>query len=354
MADNNTQLPVGPALGNVPTPDYYLRIKQNIDALLSRTTQLANQAAAPKPLTPVQLTQVQKSLQAGGTNVINVTSLPGVLIQPQNSSLPEVTSLPFSAGSTEGQTVLYHHTIWRFSKVRLKWEEVSIIAIQDTANNIGLYAANNYGPGVLLDKTDWTVVYINRNNNWVYLTGIYNDVLANIPGNLNANDLGMTFAATDYKHIFEWNGAVWDFAGGDAGSKYIVAGIAAPLGGLWALCDGSNATVAQNNGTTVVVTTPNLGGDIFIKGGNYNGTRQAATSPTWAANAATDSANISITAASNNFTANATGVAALISAVNSPNPHSHNLSNNNAVINPPSEANNGLPLRIALQWYMRR
>jgi hypothetical protein len=160
------------------------------------------------------------------------------------------------------------------------------------------------------------------------------------------------------------------------------------------------------------VTTPNLTGDVFLKGGTPSG-QQNATKPTWQAGAHTDPNTVgislitdptSIAIGNANITVDAVGdhthdiniinfnVAAgnnlLVSAVGSPtvqngahshtltpNPHNHvalpdphqhtissgnsnsvtfNLSNNNAVLNEPSETNGGLPLRISLAWYMRR
>jgi hypothetical protein len=70
--------PSGPPLGNVEAPDSYLRIKQNIDALQSSVTNLNKAFATPQALTPNQLSQVRRELQAGGTQPLNLTNLPGV------------------------------------------------------------------------------------------------------------------------------------------------------------------------------------------------------------------------------------------------------------------------------------
>lgn len=63
-------------LGNSPAPDHYLRIKQNLDGLASSVNDII--AALPSGLlTPAQIAQIQSSLQATGSNPLNLTSLPG-------------------------------------------------------------------------------------------------------------------------------------------------------------------------------------------------------------------------------------------------------------------------------------
>lgn len=565
----------GPALGNVQTPDFYLRIKQNIDGLKQALNQLV-EIAGPQALTKEQLDQIQKALQAGGPNPLNVTGLLGQLLQPQKALIPEVTKLPSIGNSSEGQVVLYRHVIWRFSEKAKAWSVVSTIIILDYEYNLSLYdpalyapgviflsvntsvsfieqdlptptwvllyseplallhvdristgtlntaaAANNnftatfasgntfrpsmnhqriwiagnlynitavagnnslslgsnagnlvaanyvfeypsidYPLGALFYETDRTVFYhcndaagvvnvsgnnvtwvagpkfdvywigrqININNNnsniasvfsngtalvltatggsisnanyivtrgaWLYSAGAFTDLLANIPSDLKEVDEDFLFSANDYRHSYQWgnnnNNLAWNFAPGDPGSSYIVAGSTAPRGGLWAICDGNSATVATETGNTASVTTPDLTGDVFIKGGTPGGV-QNATAPTWVAGAKTDNTNLTTALESlhvhdiqslsigvlddvilnfNNGNSNATAsltlshaTASLVSANTNngsphnhnvvPNPHFHNLSNN-AAINPPSEAAGGLPKRIALAWYLRR
>jgi hypothetical protein len=67
----------GPSLGNVPTPDYYLRIVKNIQGITKAINDLI--ASQPGPLlTPQQILQAQTELQASGSNPINITNLPGI------------------------------------------------------------------------------------------------------------------------------------------------------------------------------------------------------------------------------------------------------------------------------------
>ena len=354
MADKRVPITrSGPPLGNVQTQDSYLRIKQNIDGLQETVGDLSVFLQEPKPITVDQLEQIKKSLSAGGDQALNVTGLAGILLQPQLTNLPEVQRLPPRGSSTEGQTVLFEHTIWRFSANATRgWEEVSIICIQDDHANLTLYDANNYGPGVLFYKTDWKVFYINQlaidaNNNtiihlWNYGTGIYEAPVSVRPSNLNltdtkllffardwqvgwrwngsdwqylwgeymnvlsaiptptANEVGFLFGATDYFHRYRWSGNGWSFAAGDPGSGYIVGGTAVPVGGLWAPCNGGVATVALQNGTTGAITTPNMTNGVFVMGGLYTGNVQAANRATWDPSAATDGANLTITTADEN------------------------------------------------------
>lgn len=235
--------------------------------------------------------------------------------------------------------------------------------IEDThAHRLANYPAANYGVGQLFYETDRTVWYlitgVPGSQNWTYVGGIFTNSNGNIPGDLGANDAGFLFGNSTYEHTHYWTGAAWQFAPGDAGSRYIVSSSAVPLGGAWALCNGGAVAVSNADGTTTNVTTPNLTGDVFLKGGTP-GAQQAATTPTWAGGAKTDSGTTGISVAAHSQASTfATGGAATADttaghSVTDPG-HQHGLSNANATLNAPSEANGGLPLRIALSWYMRQ
>lgn len=161
MPANNTNLiHIGPALGNVPTPDYYLRIKQNIEGLQARLTDVLQLASTAHPLTADQLKQIQNALQAGGPNPLNLTALPGIVLQPQASTIPAVTKLPATGSSKEGQVVLYRHVIWRFSATTHAWSPASTIVIVDYSYNLVNYAPAQYAPGVLFVGIDSSVLYV--------------------------------------------------------------------------------------------------------------------------------------------------------------------------------------------------
>jgi hypothetical protein len=69
----------GPPLGNAPAPDSYLRIQQNVNGLTDALNTLRDAVETPSSLNTNQLEQIQKALQAGGTNPLNLTNLVGAL-----------------------------------------------------------------------------------------------------------------------------------------------------------------------------------------------------------------------------------------------------------------------------------
>jgi hypothetical protein len=151
---------------------------------------------------------------------------------------------------------------------------------------------------------------------------------------------------------------VLDFAPGDCGSGFaaMTQTGAAPIGGLWGLCDGSSYNCLKGDGTTQSVTTQNLTGDVFIKGGTP-GTQQAAVGLKWGAGDQTDLANTggSVSTGSGSVNAGAGAPATfLTSASFVEGNHQHGLSDANAPMQAPDETNGGLPLRIATAWYLRR
>lgn len=256
--------------------------------------------------------------------------------------------------------------------------------ICDTHANLASYPAAAYPGGALYFMTDWKVLYVTGPpaalGKWVYSAGEYNDIAANMPaaGTLGANDAGLRFASTDYKHAHRWSGTVWDFANGDPGSAYIVATPGAvPHGGLWQTCDGTNATCMNGDGTTASVPTPDtFTNSPLIQGGAWSGNQDAATAPKWDAAAVTDdesghthsvvipsvntgSEDVDITMVSPGGVGvpkaphiHATSGQTVTSGGGAA--HHHALSDALAKIKPPSEANGGMALRVKLTWYIRR
>lgn len=217
---------------------------------------------------------------------------------------------------------------------------------------------------------------------WLWVGGSFSRTqtqLSALTATLGVNDTGFIVPVTDYHHTLVWNGTALAFAEGD-GSGHVVMGKpdgTAPNGGLWGLCDGTAYTVLKGDGTTSSVTTQNLTGNVFIKGAATTAAQRAADSPTWQAGAKTDQAVTGITVNNNttgysvtdNTTAVQSGAGTTVvqststndpghnHGITEPNAgagHDHNLSNTNAVINPPSETNHGLPLSIQCVFYMRR
>lgn len=113
-----------------------------------------------------------------------------------------------------------------------------------------------------------------------YWDGIYSDAIANIPGALTADDVGYKFEATDYRHNYRWDGGGWHFALGDNGAGYVVwTGGGSPTGGLWALCQGQTVNVALDNGSVGSLATPNFTGFGLGLGTPYLASASTASAP---------------------------------------------------------------------------
>ncbi len=199
---------------------------------------------------------------------------------------------------------------------------------------------------------------------WLYQSGENYNVLLSIPSDLSLADVGLIFNSTDFSHrhlytlILGFPG--WRFHPGDLEPTAIVAGISLPGGtNLWKLCDGTAVSIATAGGSLATVSTPNLTGDVFILGGSP-GAQRIATNPTWDPAAKTeDTSPVGTTAANSSSVVVQSGTGTTVA--NHPHTHSvsglthsHDLTNTNAILNPPSEADGGLPKRIGLQWYMRK
>jgi hypothetical protein len=122
--------------------------------------------------------------------------------------------------------------------------------------------ATSYADGSIFFETDRQVAYIAVAGVWTYLTGVYPATQAQIPTDLGTADAGFEFNVTDYQHKLFWDGAQWNFAGGDAGSGYVAAFVNVPLVG-WAPCNGQKALALQSNGNAIAMTTPNIPGSYF-------------------------------------------------------------------------------------------
>lgn len=247
---------------------------------------------------------------------------------------------------------------------------------------------------------------------WRYLSGIYPRTqaqIAAVSALLLPTDEGFLIHVTDYEHILKWTSApAWTWGPGDMGSRVVVASAtsSAPVNGLWGACDGTSYNCLNAGGTVSSVATQNLTGGVFLMGDTAAGSQVAAARATWEATAKTDNESAHTHAVGTLANANAaTGVTVNNAAtgisidahttsteviagastvltgpashtvtdpqhnhgVTDPqhthtisgstaagSAHSHNLSNANAQLKVFSEANGGLPLRIAAVWWMRR
>lgn len=207
----------GPPLGNVEAPDSYLRIKQNIEGNKAKISEVAA-ASKNQPITLDQLKQIKKELEAEGLQGgLNLTALPGLTLQSQNSKIPLVTSLPAPSKSSDGDVVDYRNVIWRFNGRTRQWSEISVITLLDVAANLVNYAAAQYAPGVLFYQTDWGVLYLEQTvagvPTWKYALGIYFGAFSARPATLGTADVNFLFHANDTGVTYRWTGSAWIVVG---------------------------------------------------------------------------------------------------------------------------------------------
>lgn len=263
----------------------------------------------------------------------------------------------------------------QFTNVWWLWFKSVDVRLANTATFSSGTHANRPSPSIpnaQYYETDRGITYISLLVNgklaWVYLSGVMAGTLSPDlkPTDLGTNDAGFQFDATDYQHRYRWTGTGWNWAYGENGAEYRVAGT--PTGGLWAPCNGAMFAFAQSNGTLVNKATPDFttaNPVVIMAAPADDGAPRAATNPSWAAgaktanesNTHTHSVNISdggsVTAQSGVGTTFRAGLAQVINTGTESAGHTHNLATD-AVQNPPSEANGGMPLRFAQVWFMRR
>lgn len=357
--------------------DMVYDLRDQLPNVTSRVEAVAAQIPTP--------TAIRDTVQSNGAAPANVTALVGRLMTNQYSYVPKFTGgappivdpsasvgdgtliTVVSVGNTGGAGILQR---WNepFDIGTFQAQQAIGANLIDThANRLANFPASSYEPGTVFFETDRSVLYVVKSiasiNTWIYVTGIMPTALAGLPNDLGTNDGGFLALISDYfQHWLLWNGITWQFGPGDPGSKYIVAtpGIV-PNGGMWGACDGSAYTCLNGDGTTSSVTTPNLTGDVFLKGGTY-GPQQAASRATWDPTAITDdesSHQHTVTEPSSNLGNVQLGATPFFgvaggTVLSGPGSAHHHTLSVNAKLNVPSEGNGGLPLRIPLTWYMRR
>jgi len=240
------------------------------------------------------------------------------------------------------------------------------------ATNFPQYQATNIAPGTLYFETDRTVFYIVKViaavNTWVYAAGEMTSdsaTIADIQVDLGAVDVGFIYNSTFWFHrwMFVNSGPTgWTFAPGDPGVNYIVAATnVAPKGGKWGLCDGSAYTYINHNAIADGVTTPNLAGGAFIRGGPYGGPT-AASRATWEATAKTEldgTHKHSVFLSCGTYDGGGVGSPQSIALCGfsfdtaTDGAHQHALTDTNAQLKVPSDVNGGLPENFKLDWWVR-
>ncbi len=232
------------------------------------------ETVGPSLTLPAITAHVSQALSAGGSSPLNVTGLPGVLPQPQPTATPVVTALPTSGPLVYiGSQVLFNGLPYTYTAnptaggpAFWKLQVATAAPIYDTHANRTNYPAANYPLGTTYFEIDRTnVTYVVQNvsgvNTWLFYNGIMVDVLANLP-TLGVNDANFQFQASDFAHVWTWDGAAWHFAPGNSSGYYTFTNTGSPpVGGVWGKADGSTYTQSIDNATTISVVSANISGN---------------------------------------------------------------------------------------------
>jgi hypothetical protein len=275
------------AMGNVPNPDWYLRIKNNLESLTERISDVSEMIPSSTTLSDEQLEQVRNELQAGGNQVLNVTALPGILQNTQPFSVAfgthaqRLTTLPgkLKGGlwvETNRNQALYYSngTAWvlieasGYGTFETRWADLGI-------NDTGALWIET-GRNSITETPP--VVYRWSGSVWVFNGGFFTrnqNQLTTLSGTLGANDAGATVDVQDYGHTLGWNGSGFNWAPGDPGSGMLVLFDVDPSGNGWHLYNGAaNVSYLMGNGNTGLISLVNLTGnasnEAFLVAGTPN------------------------------------------------------------------------------------
>jgi len=115
---------------------------------------------------------------------------------------------------------------------------------------------------------------------WVYLHGMHEGTLAQIPADLTRLDGGFLFRATDYDRIWRWTGTVWERAPGELPTLFVGLFCAAPGTG-WKVLDGAGNpfTYTLANATTATVTVQDARAHYPKMAAAFTGLQVAAVAP---------------------------------------------------------------------------
>lgn len=263
------------------------------------------------------LQNISTALQAGGSNPINITNLPGSGGTLSSGTHAQRLLTPAVAGNwffETDRTALYgvigsswvlmagnqggsdaakpgdlglgdEGYLW-FSQDRgtlLRWTGASwrwvvgtytdVFANQPTAGTLSA------STGVFFSASDrgyQTWMFDRTGPKWTFVGGgsPTRNTLANITTGLTADDAGYLFMATDFDRVYRWTGAAWEDAPGQPAREFIQLFNTAPTGNGWQLCNGAvGVTISTATGGTTTLTVPNLNGaTTFLAGGAAVGT----------------------------------------------------------------------------------
>lgn len=221
------------------------------------------------------------------------------------------------------------------------------------------------------DRGDVAYVSVFANGSWVwqYSSGIYTAALTSLPGDLGTLDTGFVFRSTTVgNHRYYWSGTSWVYDG-DLPGVVIAWGLnTTPLSTLYHLLDGATITIANpatpgSSTSVVLIDARSNGTDFpFVMSGGYASAASGATRAKWESSAKTGNENATHTHDTDVPAALAYAggsdpgaVAGTFTSTTESAVHQHPLTDADAQIKifGESASQGGLPLRIAMQWYVR-
>lgn len=207
--------------------------------------------AQVKAIKVPSLNDIQKNLQLGGTNAINITGLIGVTGQAQPAATvgTHATRLTVAAaGQNIGSEFLESDRFYLYTVETVSgspaWRYTAGISFDLHANRwADLGVADS---GALFFELNRQYLYYWNGTAWHWMAGVYQDTLANRPADLGANDQSALFYASDKFTVYEWNGSAWVTVGGALWQATTDSATAAQ----WLQTAGGGGAVVLNLDTT--------------------------------------------------------------------------------------------------------
>ena len=148
---------------------------------------------------------------------MSTTPTPGQSIQPASGWFPSLkgSGLPAAAinGITQGFSLIYSLR----DTVNQQSNTIQKLVQYDTHMDRIQTRAQSMPDSMLWFESDRpTVFYQTRlkpqstTRDWYYAGGIYYDMIANRPTDLDGRDFGFLFLGQDDHHLYAWNGKSWD------------------------------------------------------------------------------------------------------------------------------------------------
>jgi hypothetical protein len=179
-------------------------LEERVDALKASAEMVKAAKFLPSTVATQQYSpsSIRKAISAGGQAPLDVSNLPGVLLQPQRSGVSGVDALPGwnNIMSQEGALLALRPTLamYRFdgSVSPGVWRALAATGVLQFGTRAAMSAAGNAGYMYYQTDTGW--LYYDNGTNYVYLCGIDKGTNAvRLALGIGANDNSAVFYVTD-------------------------------------------------------------------------------------------------------------------------------------------------------------